>query len=217
VKISDLHGSKVTGTGSVVQGVLADLSASKVTSGTFDLARIPTITRAKIDNLAVDTPQLEDGSVNLAKVNDAIKNPAQSTAGLRSISTFLGGSGVQASASDHSHGSGNSHDFDLLPQTHRDRILLARQRVRSNIRNLDTLTAAEFRLYVRELSIVALAAFALEADAVDLTAEERRDKRAAGENLPLFAEWRVPEGKHLHDADQPRYTQGLPAEGEVPA
>ncbi len=96
-----------------------------------------------------------------------------------------------------------------MPETHQKRILLARQRVRSNVRNLDVLTTAQFRIYVRELSIVALAALALQIDAPDLTADERQARREAGENLPWFTEWRIPEGEVLHDRTRPRYRDGL--------
>jgi len=148
-------------------------------------------------------------AVTLDHCRNSMRNPGQNTHGLRTISNTLGGSSPQASAGDHSHGSGNSCDFDLLPETHRKRILLARGRVRTNVRNLDTLTTAQFRFYVRELSIVALAALALQIDAPDLTADERQARREAGESMPWFTEWRIPEGEVLHDRTRPRYRDGL--------
>jgi hypothetical protein len=148
-------------------------------------------------------------SVTLDHCRDNLRNPGQDTWGLRSISNTLGGNSVQVSAGNHSHGSGNSSDFDLLPEIHQKRILLARQRVRNNVRNLDVLTTAQFRFYMRELSVVALAALALQIDAPDLKADERLAKREAGESVPWFTEWRIPENEILHDRTRPRYRDGL--------
>jgi hypothetical protein len=177
-------------------------------------------TNPKIADGAVGNVKVADGAITSPKVNDSIKNPGQGTTCLRTIGNFLGGSSVQASAGDHSHGSGNSSDFDLLPLSHQRRILLARQRVRNSLRNLGTLTDAQLRLFLRELSIVALGALSLEIDAPDLTAEQRRARRDAGEDLPLFSEWRLPSNgpntKPLHDSSHVRYQEGLPNEGTVP-
>jgi hypothetical protein len=174
------------------------------------------VTTPKIADLSVITEKIAPEAVTLVKMHPAATNPAQTAGGLRSIGNLLGGDSTQAAAGNHSHGSGNAHDIDLLPTSHQRRILLARQRVRNNIRNLDTLTAAEFRLYVRELSIVAMAALSLEIDSVDLTADERLAKRDAGETLPLFGEWRLQEGQTLHDANHPRYVEGQPDIATIP-
>ena len=204
--------------GSVVGTSIPDRGTPDADGNTFN-----GLTSAKLATNSVGAAELESHNsddsqraVTLDHCRSGMRNPGQATPGLRSIGDILGGSGVQAASSNHSHGSGNSHDFDLLPSSHQNRILLARQRVRNNIRNLDTLTAAELRLYIRELAIVALSALALEIDAPDLTAEQRRDKRASGEEMPLFSEWRLAEGEKLHDPTHPRYVQGLPNEGTVP-
>jgi hypothetical protein len=172
---------------------------------------------------AIETDHIKDQAITAAKITDNLRNPPQGVYGLRTIGSLLGGDSTQAAAGNHSHGSGNTHDFDYLPDTHQARILLARQRVRANIRNLDTLTAAQFRLYIRELAIVSLCALALEIDAPDLTAEERRQKRQAGEALPEFFEWRrsaeleaSDESAPLHTHDLPRYVEGQTDVGEVP-
>jgi hypothetical protein len=199
----------------VVVNSIPDAGATDADGNTF-----PGLPGTKLADGIVTNPKIAGQAVGLSKISDGAKNPGQATAGLRSIGNFLGGSSVQASAGDHSHGSGNSSDFDLLPAAHQRRILLARQRVRNNIRKLDTLTDVQLRLYIRELSIVALAALSLEIDAVDLTAEERRAKRDAGEEIKLFSEWRLPSNgpdtKPLHDSSHVRYQEGLPDVGTVP-
>ena len=204
--------------GSVVGTSIPDRGTPDADGNTFN-----GLTSAKLATNAVGAAELESHNsddsqraVTLDHCRNALRNPGQGTHGLRTISNTLGGSSPQCSAGDHSHGSGNSHDIDLLPEAHQRRILLARQRVRNNIRNLDTLTAAELRLYIRELAIVALSALALEIDAPDLTAEKRKAKRDAGEEMPLFSEWRLAEGGKLHDPTHPRYVEGLPDEGTVP-
>ena len=204
--------------GSVVGTSIPDRGTPDADGNTFN-----GLTSAKLATNAVGAAELESHNsddsqraVTLDHCRNSMRNAGQANSSLRTIGGPLGGNSLQAAAGDHSHGSGNSSDFDLLPEAHQRRILLARQRVRNNIRNLDTLTAAELRLYIRELAIVALAALSLEIDAVDLTAEQRRDKRAAGEQVALFSEWRLGEDAFLHDPTHPHYVEGLPNEGTVP-
>jgi hypothetical protein len=201
------------------------VGTSEIAPGSVNTTKIAlqAVGTTEINGLAVTEAKLGPQSVTGGKVSDNLKGPAQSIYGLRTIGNLLGGDALTAAAGNHSHGSGNTHDFDYLPDTHQARILLARQRVRNNIRNLDTLTAAEFRLYVRELSIVALAALALEVDAPDLTAEERRNMRLSGVAAKDFFEWRRSDelqaegvSAPLHTHDLPRYQIGLPDVGDVP-
>jgi hypothetical protein len=221
VTTTELAPTSVTGAKIAAQAVsTTELNGNAVTAVKIaDLA----VTTGKLDTQSVTTEKIGTGQVTLGKMDANATNPAQSIAGLRSIGSLLGGDSTQAAAGNHSHGSGNTHGFDYLPDAHISRILLARQRVRANIRNLDTLTAAQFRLYIRELAIVALCALALEIDAPDLTAEERRQKRQAGETLPDFFEWRraaalEAEGEEapLHTHNLPRYMEGQTDVGEVP-
>jgi hypothetical protein len=207
--IPDLNANKITD-GVFGEVRIPDLSASKINAGVFDTARIPNI----------DTGHIVDDAVTLPKIAPSVKGslsggPNQGDKGLREIGNALGGTARAAAAGDHSHGSGNSTDFDMLPQAHQDRILLARSRVRENIRNLDALTAAQFRLFVRELAIVAVAALNLEIEAPDYTAEERVALRKSGTPLPLFHEWRLDEGETLFDLDKPRYQGGFTDIGTV--
>jgi hypothetical protein len=172
VTTTELAPTSVTGAEIAAQAVgTTEINGNAVTTVKIsDFA----VTTSKLDTQSVTQEKIGAGEVTLSKMHPTAENPAQSVAGLRSIGDLLGGDSTQAAAGNHSHGSGNSHDFDYLPETHQARILLARQRVRANIRNLDTLSAAQFRFFVRELAIVGLSALALEIDAPDLTAEERR-------------------------------------------
>jgi hypothetical protein len=214
--------SQAVGTSEIAPGSVNTTKIALQAVGTTEINGLA-VTTVKIEDLAVTEAKLGPQSVTGGKVSDNLKGTAQSVYGLRTIGNLLGGDALTAAAGNHSHGSGNTHDFDYLPDTHQARILLARQRVRNNIRNLDTLTAAEFRLYVRELSIVALAALALEVDAPDLTAEERRNMRLSGVAAKDFFEWRRSDelqaegvSAPLHTHDLPRYQIGLPDVGDVP-
>jgi hypothetical protein len=221
VTTNELAPTSVTGAKIAAQAVgTTEINGNAITTVKInDFA----VTTGKLDTQSVTQEKIGGGEVTLSKMHPTAENPSQSVAGLRSIGSLLGGDSTQAAAGNHSHGSGNTHDFDYLPDSHQARILLARQRVRNNIRNLDTLTAAVFRLFVRELAIVALTALALEIDAPDLTAEERRQKRLSGEQIADFFEWRRSEalgvsGENapLHAHDLPRYQQGQTDVGEVP-
>jgi hypothetical protein len=216
-ELDSRDGSRAVGGAHIQDQALAD--RHHPIRNVANVGNVPALT----EGVKVDGTNIAAQAVSNGQIDDEIKGPGQGTFGLRAIGTLLGGGSVQAASSNHSHGSGNTHDFDYLPDTHQARILLARQRVRQNIRNLDTLTAAQFRLYIRELAIVALSALALEVDAPDLTAEERRAKRQAGESIPDFFEWRrsaeleaAGEEAPLHSHDLPRYQEGLPDVGTVP-
>jgi hypothetical protein len=214
--------AQAVGTSEIAPGSVNTTKIALQAVGTTEINGLA-VTTVKIEDLAVTEAKLGPQSVTGGKVSDNLKGTAQSVYGLRTIGNLLGGDALTAAAGNHSHGSGNTHDFDYLPDTHISRILLARQRVRANIRNLDTLTNAQFRLYIRELAIVSLCALALEVDAPDLTAEERRQKRLSGEQIEDFFEWRRSaeleasgEEGVLHAHDLPRYMGGQTDVGEVP-
>jgi hypothetical protein len=93
---------------------------------------------------------------------------------------------VRVSASDHSHGSGNTLDFDYLPEVQRRRALRVRQYLRNHKGEMlaRTGTAAERLVQVENrcevLTFAVLGLLRVLIDAPDLTAEERQQMRDAG-------------------------------------
>jgi hypothetical protein len=168
---------------------------------------------------AVNTPELADNAataakiadqaVGLLKISDGAKNPAQATSGLRSIGNFLGGSSVQSAAGDHSHGSGNSLDFDYLPEAARRRALRVRQYLRARKGEMlarsgtasERLVQVENRCEALTFMVLALARCLI--DAPDLSAEERQQMRDAGETIEDFFEYRqfLARGRALEDEE----------------
>ncbi len=197
------------------------VTTGKIAGGAVETAKIAdfAITTGKIAGLAVDTGKLADlsvgtgkligGAVTGAKIDDSLRNPGQGTHGLRTIGSLLGGTSLAASAGDHSHGSGNTMDFDYLPDTYRRRSLAQRLSVRRSARrNGGVIGREEFRTLQ---SLVLTLAHILQ-DAPDLDAYERERLRQRGE-LPFeraMFEWRRhqetgDDGGYIHDHSLAHY------------
>jgi hypothetical protein len=186
--------------------------------GTPELADNAT-TEAKLAASAVTTAKIADEAVGSTKISAGLTNPGQDTPGLRSIGPALGGSSARVSASDHSHGSGNTLDFDYLPEVQRRRALRVRQYLRNHKGEMlartgtaaERLVQAENRCEVLTFAVLGLLRVLI--DAPDLTAEERQQMRDAGETIGDFFEYRMYEARgdeNYHDRTLPGYANEHP-------
>jgi hypothetical protein len=177
----------------------------------------------ELADAAATTAKIADEAVGSTKISANLTNPAQDTPGLRSIGPALGGSSVRVSASDHSHGSGNTLDFDYLPEVQRRRALRVRQYLRNHKGEMlartgtaaERLVQAENRCEVLTFAVLGLLRVLI--DAPDLTAEERQQMRDAGESIGDFFEYRMYEARgdeNYHDRSLPGYSTESPDMGE---
>jgi hypothetical protein len=169
---------------------------------------------------AVTTAKIADEAVGSTKISAGLTNPMQDTPGLRSIGPALGGSSVRVSASDHSHGSGNTLDFDYLPEVQRRRALRVRQYLRNHKGDMfsrtgtagERLVQLENRCEALTFMVLSLARCLI--DAADLTAEERQAARDAGHSVKDFFEYRMADVKNedesFHDRTLPGYANEHP-------
>ncbi|MDP9474547.1 MAG: hypothetical protein M3R38_02410 [Actinomycetota bacterium] len=161
------------------------------------------VTTGKIANLAVDAPQISGGAVGEVKLAAAIKNGAQTVHSARTIGSALGGTSLASAAGDHSHGSGNTMDFDFLSTPQRRRALAQRLTVRRTLRDFKpiegdpegTVTVEQYNRLLRFVRLLASQQQTLVhilQDAPDLDGFERERRRRRG-NLPFpeaMFEWR---------------------------
>ncbi len=163
---------------------------------------------------AINTGHIQDGANTLRTMNSSSvsedrltsgltgganeSGPAQGGKGVRKIGTSLGGTSQAASAGDHSHSAGNSMNIDRIPVEDQRSILAYRKSVVDAMANVDTMDLIGLRAFVRDLAVVASAAFAFAADAPDMDADERLARRDAGEDVPL--NWEFRETKRREEA-----------------
>ncbi len=139
---------------------------------------------------------IRDGDVIIQKLGDNLKGaadesgPPQGNKGVRTIGSSLGGTALSASSGNHSHSAGNSMNIDRIPVEDQRSILAYRKSVVDAMANVDTMSLIDLRAFVRDLAVVASAAFAFAADAPDMDADERLARRDAGEDVPLNWEFR---------------------------
>jgi hypothetical protein len=209
-----VHGETVVGLEPTVlkhRGLTSEEQADKST------------TTRVLDDAAVTTGKIADEAVGSTKISAGLMNPGQATPGLRSISDTLGGSSLRAAAGDHSHGSGNSMDFDYLPEAQRRRALRVRQYLRARKGEMfarsgtagERLVAVENRCEALTFMVLALARCLI--DAPDLTAEQRQAARDAGGPALDFFEYRMYEARgdeSFHDRTLPGYANEHPDMGE---
>ncbi len=145
---------------------------------------------------SVTTRILRADTVNETILTSGLKGadnesgPGQGQKGVRTIGTSLGGTALGASAANHSHSAGNSMNIDRIPVEDQRSILAYRKSVVDAMANVDTMSLIDLRAFVRDLAVVASAAFAFAADAPDMDADERLARRDAGEDVPLNWEFR---------------------------
>lgn len=133
---------------------------------------------------AIQQSEMGEGSVGIFELVGSVTGaentggPAQDNKGVRKI--FGNGTSLGASASDHTHGSGNTLDFDYMPVAIKNRVILARQRVKDNWKLLGTLDMARRVELEKEMVLLVLACASILMDAPDFSAEQRTEMRERG-------------------------------------
>ena len=170
-----------------------------------------------IDNLMLRSHPTDNSqrSVGPNHIFDSLRSPVQGDHGLLRIANTLGGNARSVPASDHSHGSGNTMDFDMLPGPERRRFLTQTLLLRRNLqRETDETVPVSRAEYRRLASIVATLAHILR-DAPDLDGFERERMRKS-ETMKYedrFFEWRnggEEDDRFIHDREHPLYESPHP-------
>lgn len=164
---------------------------------------------------AVDNAALGTSAVTAIKIHPSLENPADNIYGLRTIGGLLGGTSVAAAAADHSHASGETSSFEVLPVAERRRSLAQRLTIRRKLRDFkpiegEGVSAEDYNNllgYVQLLASQIQTLSHLLQDAPDRDAFEREDMFRRGEitDENIFFEYR-----HGHKQHTGRHIALLP-------
>lgn len=193
LRFTDAAVQAIRSTGGVPLDLWAPTSSIRAQNAMRCESGLIVVGGVNLDNGVIKKDYLASESVGEAKLHSSIRNGSWTTYSARTIGALLGGTVNNVASGNHSHGSGNSLDFDYLPTAHKERVFSSRTQARDYRRRIaagETLSQDEMLDALWHALYLGATGVMVEIDAPDLSAEERHDMRLRGDVFGEFFEYR---------------------------